>query len=86
MSWFLNVCVISALMILIMHSFYDYWKEGHAFVPTADLVDLRTQKYKNIIETLIKEKEEESNKKVSEQNMDDELMEYMQSKFVVIPS
>ena len=74
MSWILNVCVISALIIMILHCFYNYWNEGHVIAPTTDLVDLKTQKYKNIIETLIKEKE-------NKQNMDDELMEYMQSKF-----
>jgi hypothetical protein len=51
-------------------------------MPTTDLVDLKTQKYKNIIETLIKEKEK---KEIMDQNMDqdmdNELMEYMQSKF-----
>ena len=57
MSWILNVCVISALIIMILHCFYNYWNEGHVIGPTTDLVDLKTQKYKNIIETLIKEKE-----------------------------
>ena len=78
MSWILNVCVISALIIMILHCFYNYWSEGHVLMPTTDLVDLKTQKYKNIIETLIKEKE---NKQNIEQDMDHELMEYMQSKF-----
>ena len=82
MSWILNVCVISALIIMIIHCFYNYWSEGNVLMPTTDLVDLKTQKYKNIIETLIKEKEK---KAILEQNMDqdmdDELMEYMQSKF-----
>lgn len=83
MSWILNVCVISALIIMILHCFYNYWNEGHALLPTTDLVDLKTQKYKNIIETLIKEKENKQNlEQTFDQNMDDELMEYMQSKFV----
>jgi polysaccharide deacetylase 2 family uncharacterized protein YibQ len=47
---------------------------------------LKTQKYKNIIETLIKQKEKETmeqklEQNMEDQNMDDELMEYMQSKF-----
>jgi sensor histidine kinase YesM len=67
---------------MIIHCFYNYWSEGHVIAATTDLVDLKTQKYKNIIETLIKEKEK---KAILEQNMDqdmdDELMEYMQSKF-----
>lgn len=78
MSWILNVCVISALIIMILHCFYNYWSEGNVLMPTTDLVDLKTQKYKNIIETLIKEKE---NKQNMDQDMDNELMEYMQSKF-----
>ncbi len=82
MSWILNVCVISALIIMILHCFYNYWSEGNVLMPTTDLVDLKTQKYKNIIETLIKEKEK---KEIMDQNMDqdmdNELMEYMQSKF-----
>ena len=78
MSWILNVCVISALIIMILHCFYNYWSEGNVLMPTTDLVDLKTQKYKNIIETLIKEKEK---KEILVQDMDNELMEYMQSKF-----
>lgn len=82
MSWILNVCVISALIIMILHCFYNYWNEGHVIAPTTDLVDLKTQKYKNIIETLIKEKEKkQSLDQNMDQDMDDELMEYMQSKF-----
>ena len=86
MSWILNVCVISALIIMIIHCFYNYWSEGNVLMPTTDLVDLKTQKYKNIIETLIKEKEKESleqslKQNIDDQNMDDELMKYMQSKF-----
>jgi len=82
MSWILNVCVISALIIMIIHCFYNYWNEGNVLMPTTDLVDLKTQKYKNIIETLIKEKEKKSlEQNIEDQNMDDELMEYMQSKF-----
>ena len=82
MSWILNVCVISALIIMILHCFYNYWSEGNVLMPTTDLVDLKTQKYKNIIETLIKEKEKKSlEQNIEDQNMDDELMEYMQSKF-----
>jgi hypothetical protein len=67
---------------MILHCFYNYWSEGNVLMPTTDLVDLKTQKYKNIIETLIKEKEK---KEILDQNidqdMDNELMEYMQSKF-----
>ena len=85
MSWILNVCVISALIIMILHCFYNYWSEGHVIIQTTDLVDLKTQKYKNIIETMIKEKEENEKEtleqRLEDQNMDDELMEYMQSKF-----
>ena len=83
MSWILNVCVISALIIMILHCFYNYWNEGHVIMPTTDLVDLKTQKYKNIIETLIKEKEKKAIlDQDMDQDMDNELMEYMQSKFV----
>lgn len=82
MSWILNVCVISALIIMILHCFYNYWSEGHVLIQTTDLVDLKTQKYKNIIETLIKEKENKQNiEQDMDQDMDNELMEYMQSKF-----
>ena len=82
MSWILNVCVISALIIMILHCFYNYWSEGNVLMPTTDLVDLKTQKYKNIIETLIKEKErKETLEQNMDQDMDNELMEYMQSKF-----
>ena len=88
MSWILNVCVISALIIMIIHCFYNYWSEGNVLMPTTDLVDLKTQKYKNIIETLIKEKEKESleqslEQRLEDQNMDDEqkvLVDYLLDK------
>jgi len=73
MSWIINTIIISALIIMIVHCVYEYFKDGVAGEQTLDLADLKTRQYKAIIEKMTKDA------KVVE-DMDTELTEYMKSK------
>ena len=73
MSWIINTIVVSALIIMIVHCVYEYFKDGFAGEQITDLADLKTRQYKAIIEKMTKDA------KVVE-DMDTELTEYMKSK------
>ena len=73
MSWIINTIVVSALIIMIVHCVYEYFKDGVAGEQTLDLADLKTRQYKAIIEKMTKD----ANKA---EDMDTELTEYMKSK------
>jgi hypothetical protein len=76
MSWFINTIIISALIIMIVHCVYEYFKDGVAGEQTLDLADLKTRQYKAIIEKMTKD----ANKANEAEDMDTELTEYMKSK------
>ena len=59
LGWIFNISIISLLIILIFHYAFDFFG-----TKTFDnLVDLKVQKYKNIIDTMVLKKtyEEENN-------------------------
>jgi hypothetical protein len=76
MSWIINTIVVSALIIMIVHCVYEYFKDGVAGEQTIDLADLKTRQYKAIIEKMTKD----ANKANEAEDMDTELTEYMKSK------
>ena len=76
MSWIINTIVVSALIIMIVHCVYEYFKDGGAGEQTLDLADLKTRQYKAIIEKMTKD----ANKANEAEDMDTELTEYMKSK------
>jgi hypothetical protein len=76
MSWIINTIVVSALIIMIVHCVYEYFKDGVAGEQTLDLADLKTRQYKAIIEKMTKD----ANKANEAEDMDTELTEYMKSK------
>ena len=76
MSWIINTIVVSALIIMIVHCVYEYFKDGVAGEQTIDLADLKTRQYKAIIEKMTKD----ANKAHEAEDMDTELTEYMKSK------
>lgn len=80
MSWILHTIIVSALIIMIIHCIYEYFKGGMACEQTTDLADLKTRQYKAIIEKMAKEKEKDLVSQESSQEMDAELTEYMKSK------
>ncbi len=81
MSWILHTIIVSALIIMIVHCVYEYFKGGMACEQTTDLADLKTRQYKAIIEKMVKEKDRSRDlSRESSQDMDAELTEYMKSK------
>jgi hypothetical protein len=81
MSWILHTIIVSALIIMIIHCIYEYFKGGMVSEQTTDLADLKTRQYKAIIEKMAKEKDLSKDlSKESSQDMDTELTEYMKSK------
>jgi hypothetical protein len=77
MSWLLNSIIVSALIIMIAHCVYEYFKDGGSRSSVTDLTDLKTQQYKTIIENMVKANDV---KKMEDDEMDKELTEYVQSK------
>ncbi len=49
LTWILNISVISALIILILHYLFDYFLPKG---PPSSMVNLQVQKYKTIIDKL----------------------------------
>ena len=76
MPWILHTIIVSALIIMIIHCIYEYFKGGIASEQTTDLADLKTRQYKAIIEKMTKD----ANKANEAEDMDTELTEYMKSK------
>jgi hypothetical protein len=65
LGWIFNISVISLLVILIFHYAFDF------FAPNKQihLVDLKLQKYKNIIDSMIQKQNENNFKKNYEEDM-----------------
>lgn len=49
LEWLFNISIISLLIILIFHYAFDF------FAPNKSIVDLKVQKYKNIIDTMVQQ-------------------------------
>ena len=60
-GWIFNISIISLLIILIFHYAFDF------FAPNKSIVDLKVQKYKNIIDTMVQQQKETEFKKAYEQ-------------------
>ena len=52
-GWIFNISIISLLIILIFHYAFDLFENK-----SDNLVDLKVQKYKNIIDAMVKEQKE----------------------------
>ena len=60
LEWIFNISIISLLIILIFHYAFDF------FAPNKSIVDLKVQKYKNIIDTMVQQQKETEFKKAYE--------------------
>jgi len=60
LEWLFNISIISLLIILIFHYAFDF------FAPNKSIVDLKVQKYKNIIDTMVQQQKETEFKKAYE--------------------
>jgi hypothetical protein len=67
LEWLFNISIISLLIILILHYAFDF------FTPNKSIVDLRVQKYKNIIDTMVQQQKETEFKKAYQEETGDSL-------------
>lgn len=68
LEWVFNISIISLLIILIFHYAFDF------FAPNKSIVDLKVQKYKNIIDTMVQQQKETEFKKAYEQETGDSMI------------
>ena len=68
LGWVFNISIISLLIILIFHYVFDF------FAPNKSIVDLKVQKYKNIIDTMVQQQKETEFKKAYEQETGDSMI------------
>jgi hypothetical protein len=73
LSWILNISVISALIILILHYLFDY------FLPKGPppMVNLQLQKYKTIIDKLSAQKALKDEVLNDDADLEEELNQYV---------
>lgn len=55
LEWLFNISIISLLIILIFHYAFDFFAPNKS---TDNTVDIKVQKYKNIIDAMVKEQKE----------------------------
>lgn len=73
LAWIFNISVISALIILVLHYFFDYFLPKG---PPSSMVNLQVQKYKSIIDKLSAHKA--SNDEVlNDADLEEELNQYV---------
>ena len=72
LTWILNISVISALIILILHYLFDY------FLPKGPppMVNLQVQKYKTIIDKLSAQKSV-NDEVLNDADLEEELNQYV---------
>ena len=72
LAWILNISVISALIILILHYLFDY------FLPKGPppMVNLQVQKYKTIIDKLSAQKSV-NDEVLNDADLEEELNQYV---------
>ena len=68
LEWLFNISIISLLIILIFHYAFDF------FAPNKSIVDLKVQKYKNIIDAMVQQQKETDFKKAYEQETGDSMI------------
>jgi hypothetical protein len=68
LEWLFNISIISLLIILIFHYAFDF------FAPNKSIVDLKVQKYKNIIDTMVQQQKETEFKKAYEKETGEPLL------------
>ena len=66
LEWLFNISIISLLIILIFHYAFDFFgTNGNNSID--NLADIKVQKYKNIIDAMVKEQKENGFKKAYEE-------------------
>jgi hypothetical protein len=70
LGWVFNISIISLLVILIFHYAFDFFAPNKS---TDNIIDLKVQKYKNIIDAMVQQQKETNFKKAYEQETGDPL-------------
>ena len=70
LGWIFNFSIISLLIILIFHYAFDFFAPNKS---TDNIIDLKVQKYKNIIDAMVQQQKETNFKKAYEQETGDPL-------------
>ena len=52
LGWVFNISIISLLVILIFHYAFDFFAPNKS---TDNIIDLKVQKYKNIIDAMVQQ-------------------------------
>jgi hypothetical protein len=73
LEWLFNISIISLLIILIFHYAFDFFAPNKSM---EHLVDLKVQKYKNIIDAMVKEQNVKKEEVVEDDSLE-ELEEYI---------
>ena len=73
LTWILNISVISALIILILHYLFDYFLPKG---PPSSMVNLQVQKYKTIIDKLSAHKAV-NDEVLNDADLEEELNQYV---------
>jgi len=60
LGWIFNISIISLLIILIFHYAFDFFAPNKS---TDNILDLKVQKYKNIIDAMVQQQKETDFKK-----------------------
>jgi hypothetical protein len=73
LTWILNISVISALIILILHYLFDYFSSKGP--PSS--INLQVQKYKTIIDKLSAHKAANDEVPLNDADLEEELNQYV---------
>ena len=70
LGWVFNISIISLLVILIFHYAFDFFAPNKS---TDNIIDLKVQKYKNIIDAMVQQQKETNFKKAYQEETGDPL-------------
>ena len=70
LGWVFNISIISLLVILIFHYAFDFFAPNKS---TDNIIDLKVQKYKNIIDAMVQQQKETDFKKAYQEETGDPL-------------
>ena len=68
LEWIFNFSIISLLIILIFHYAFDFFAPNKS---TDNIIDLKVQKYKNIIDTMVQQQKQTDFKKAYQEETGD---------------
>jgi hypothetical protein len=85
MLWLLQNIIISLIIIVLVHYLFNYFKDTYTTKKTKDLVKTQTEKYKMILDEIIKTKNNnvENHVEFNDENMQYELDSYLEKELAL---